>query len=97
MAKCWETKKAVARSALRNRKRSGFFADTVDRLFPGGLAGDPMRQLILAVLVLALTGCGAARNQVPDTRYYTLEYDSPVVEGERTEAVIGLSRFGAAP
>jgi ABC-type uncharacterized transport system auxiliary subunit len=97
MARCWKTKKAVARSALRIRKRSGFFADTADHRFPGGLAGGPMRQLILAVLVLALTGCGAARNQVPDTRFYTLEYDSPVVEGEPTEAVIGLSRFGAAP
>jgi ABC-type uncharacterized transport system auxiliary subunit len=56
-----------------------------------------MRHLILAILALTLAGCGAARTQVPDTRYYTMEYDPPVMEGARTNAVIALSRFGAAP
>ncbi len=56
-----------------------------------------MRFLALAILVLALAGCGAARKNAPDTRYYTLEYEPPVVPGERTGAVLALNRFGVAP
>lgn len=56
-----------------------------------------IRLIALAFLVLALTGCGAARTAVPDTRYYTLEYDPPAVSGERAQAVVSVSRFGVAP
>ena len=54
-------------------------------------------RIALAVLALALAGCGAARTTVPDTRYYTLEYDPPAVSGERAQAVVSVSRFGVAP
>lgn len=54
-------------------------------------------RIALAILALALTGCGAARTAAPDTRYYTLEYDPPTVSGERAQAVVSVSRFGVAP
>jgi len=57
----------------------------------------PMRHLLAFILMLALTGCGAARTKAPDVRYYTLEYESPVISGETRQAVIALSRFGVAP
>lgn len=57
----------------------------------------PIRLAILCILVLALTGCGAARTAPPDTRYYTLEYETPEVPGQPTGAVIAVKRFGAAP
>lgn len=56
-----------------------------------------MRHIALALFVLILSGCGAARTPSPDTRFYTLEYDPPAVSGERTRAVISLNRFGVAP
>lgn len=56
-----------------------------------------IRLIALAILVLALTGCGAARTAAPDTRYYTLEYAPPAVSGERAQAVVSVSRFGVAP
>ncbi len=56
-----------------------------------------MRLIALAVLVLALAGCGANRAKVPDTRYYTLEYDAPAVPGEPVQAVVAVNRFGVAP
>jgi len=51
----------------------------------------------LCLLALVLSGCGASRTQLADTRYYTLEYESPAVPGHQTQAVIILARFGVAP
>lgn len=56
-----------------------------------------MRLIALAVLVLALAGCGANHAKVPDTRFYTLEYDTPAVPGEPVQAVVAVNRFGVAP
>jgi ABC-type uncharacterized transport system auxiliary subunit len=56
----------------------------------------PIRHLPL-ILMLALAGCSAARIKAPDVRYYTLEYESPIVTGKPSKAVVMLSRFGVAP
>ena len=57
----------------------------------------PIRYLLPFILMLALAGCGANRTPVPDTRYYTLEYEPPAISGQPSEAVIAVSRFGVAP
>jgi len=57
----------------------------------------PIRFFLLFILASTLAGCGAARSSVPDTRYYTLEYETPAVSGQQTQAIIALSRFGVAP
>ena len=57
----------------------------------------PIRHLLPFILMLALAGCGANRTPVPDTRYYTLEYEPPAISGQPVEAVIAVSRFGVAP
>ena len=57
----------------------------------------PIRYLLPFILMLALAGCGATRTPVPDTRYYTLEYEPPAISGQPAEAVIAVSRFGVAP
>ena len=57
----------------------------------------PIRHLLPFILMLALAGCGANRTPVPDTRYYTLEYEPPAISGQPSEAVIAVSRFGVAP
>ena len=57
----------------------------------------PIRYLLPFILMLALAGCGATRTPVPDTRYYTLEYEPPAISGQPVEAVIAVSRFGVAP
>ena len=56
-----------------------------------------IRHLLPFMLMLALAGCGAARTKAPDVRYYTLEYETPAVSGETSQAVVTLSRFGVAP
>jgi ABC-type uncharacterized transport system auxiliary subunit len=56
-----------------------------------------IRLLALPVLFLALSACAANRTPVPDTRYYTLEYEAPAVSGQPSKAVILLTRFGVAP
>lgn len=56
-----------------------------------------IRFLTLPILILALSACAAGRTPVPDTRYYTLEYEAPAVSGQPTKAVITLTRFGVAP
>lgn len=55
------------------------------------------RHILPCLLLLIVTGCGTARTPLPDTRYYTLEYDPPVVSGAPVQATILLNRFGAAP
>lgn len=57
----------------------------------------PIRYLLPFILMLTLAGCGAARTTAPDVRYYTLEYESPTLTGQQTNAVIALNRFGVAP
>lgn len=60
----------------------------------------PIRSLflfLLGALLLTLTGCATPRAKAPDVRYYTLEYESPVVTGQPSQTVIALSRFGVAP
>jgi len=57
----------------------------------------PIRILVPLLIVLTLSACATGRTPVPDTRYYTLEYDAPEVPGQPTSAVIALTRFGVAP
>jgi ABC-type uncharacterized transport system auxiliary subunit len=56
-----------------------------------------IRLLVLLALILTLSACATGRAPVPDTRYYTLEYEAPEVSGQQTKAVIALTRFGVAP
>ncbi len=55
------------------------------------------RLALCCLLILAVGACAPTRQPLPDTRYYTLEYDSPEVSGQQTKAVITLTRFGVAP
>lgn len=57
----------------------------------------PIRYLVPFILMLTLAGCGATRTTAPDVRYYTLEYESPTLNGQQAKAVIALNRFGVAP
>ena len=57
----------------------------------------PIRLAFLCIIALTLTGCGATRTAAPETRYYTLEYETPSVPGRPTGAVIAVKRFGTAP
>ncbi|NLW80542.1 MAG: hypothetical protein GXY42_02560 [Desulfovibrionales bacterium] len=56
-----------------------------------------IRLLASCLLVLTLAGCAATRPSSPDTRFYTLEYDPPLVDGQPCSAVIQMTRFGVAP
>ena len=55
------------------------------------------RLALCCLLILAVGACAPTRQPLPDTRYYTLEYDSPEVSGQQAKAVITLTRFGVAP
>lgn len=56
-----------------------------------------MRLILLLLCTLTLPACFGSTAKIPDIRYYTLEYDSPVVSGTPVKAVILLNRFGVAP
>ncbi|MDY0274510.1 MAG: ABC-type transport auxiliary lipoprotein family protein [Desulfomicrobium sp.] len=51
----------------------------------------------LCFVLLFLTGCTSSRVHIPDTRYYTLEYDSPEFSGAPLPVSITLNRFDVAP
>lgn len=57
----------------------------------------PRPLVVLCFLLVVLAGCAASRSSIPDTRYYTLEYDSPDVPEAALAVSIGLHRFGVAP
>lgn len=56
-----------------------------------------VRIVLMSIVTLILTGCGASRTPLPETRRYTLEYENAAISGPVAKAVISLSRFGAAP
>lgn len=55
------------------------------------------RLLLSCLLLLVLTACAPTRQPLPDTRYYTLEYEQPAVSGQQVNAVVSVTRFGVAP
>lgn len=56
-----------------------------------------IRLFLLSLVCLALSACAGARHNVPDTRYYTLEYEPPQITAQPSSAIITVSRFGVAP
>lgn len=54
------------------------------------------RNVCIILLLLVLSACGARKN-TPDTRFYTLEYETPAFNATPSKAIINLARFGVAP
>ena len=55
------------------------------------------RLFFISLVCLGLSACAGIRQNTPDTRYYTLEYESPQISEKPSSAVIAVSRFGVAP
>lgn len=56
-----------------------------------------LRHVVLCFWILTLAGCASTRVNLPDTRYYTLEYPSPDLSGTPLQVSVTLNRFGVAP
>lgn len=56
-----------------------------------------LRYYFLVLFIVLLMGCSSTRSTLPDTRYYTLEYTTPQVNGSTMPVVVSIHRFGVAP